>query len=103
VIRGLGHVELINVEERAARLREGSIETMPKQQLISAPSSAVRSSTPTAWRTVGKVRRACARAIGLALSVAEIPSTTAVSVYPSPVTVAREALEGTGLRTGSVT
>jgi deoxyribose-phosphate aldolase len=52
--------------------------------------------------TPGKVRQLCAKAVCPAPELPEIPSVAAVCVYPSLVAVAREALQGTGVRTASV-
>jgi deoxyribose-phosphate aldolase len=52
--------------------------------------------------TAGKVRQLCAKAVCPAPAMPEIPSVAAICVYPALVTVAREALAGTGVLTASV-
>ena len=52
--------------------------------------------------TSGKVRQLCAKAVCPAPTMPEIPSVAAVCVYPSLVSTAKEALDGTGVKTASV-
>jgi deoxyribose-phosphate aldolase len=52
--------------------------------------------------TPGKVRHLCAKAVVPAPELPEIPSCAAVCVYPTLVGIARQALEGTGVRAASV-
>ncbi len=50
----------------------------------------------------GRVRSLCAKAIRPAAHLPEIPSVAAVCVYPSLVAVAKEALQGSGVKVASV-
>ena len=99
VIRRLPHVDRVGVEERAAALGKRSIKTTAKQQGIRL---AVVDGRPDDARGLGHARQgappvregrlpgpdACPRS----------PPVAAVCVYPSLVGVAREALDGTGVR-----
>jgi deoxyribose-phosphate aldolase len=84
VIRRLPHVDRVGIEERAATLGKRSIKTTAKQQGIRLAVSMVDLTTLPAP------------------TMPEVPSVAAVCVYPSLVGVAREALDGTGVRAASV-
>src|SRR4051794_13897156 len=102
VIRRLPHVDRVGIEERAATLGKRSIKTTAKQQGIRLAVSMVDLTTLEGSDTPGKVRHLCGKAVCPAPAMPEIPSVAAVCVYPSLVGVAREALEGTGVRAASV-
>jgi deoxyribose-phosphate aldolase len=100
--RRLAHVDRVGIEERAAQLGARSIKTTAKQQGIRLAVSVLDLTTLEGADTAGKVRQLCAKAVCPAPAMPEIPSVAAICVYPSMVTVAREALDGTGVRTASV-
>ena len=100
--RRLAHVDRVGVEERAAQLGRRSIKTSAKQQGIRLAVSVLDLTTLEGADTAGKVRQLCAKAVCPAPAMPEIPSVAAVCVYPALVAVAREALNGTGVRTASV-
>jgi deoxyribose-phosphate aldolase len=102
VIRRLPHVDRVGIEERAAQLGKRSIKTTAKQQGIRLAVSMIDLTTLEGADTPGKVRHLCAKAVCPAPTIPEIPSVAAVCVYPSLVTTAKEALDGTGVRTASV-
>ena len=102
VIRRLPHVDRVGIEERAAVLGKRSIKTTAKQEGIRLVVSMVDLTTLEGGDTPGKVRHLCAKAVCPAPTMPEIPSCAAVCVYPSLARVAREALDGTGVRTASV-
>jgi deoxyribose-phosphate aldolase len=102
VIRRLPHVDRVGVEERAAQLGKRSIKRSAKQQGIRLAVSMLDLTTLEGADTAGKVRHLCAKAVCPAPTLPEVPSVAAVCVYPSLVGVAREALEGTGVRVASV-
>jgi deoxyribose-phosphate aldolase len=102
VIRRLPHVDRVGIEERAAVLGKRSIKTTAKQEGIRLAVSMLDLTTLEGADTPGKVRHLCAKAVCPAPTTPEIPSCAAVCVYPSLAGVAREALEGTGVRTASV-
>ena len=95
-------MDRVGIEERAATLGKRSIKTTAKQQGIRLAVSMVDLTTLEGSDTPGKVRHLCAKAVCPAPTMPEIPSVAAVCVYPSLVGVAREALEGTGVRAASV-
>jgi deoxyribose-phosphate aldolase len=100
--RRLAHVDRVGIEERAAQLGARSIKTTAKQQGIRLAVSVLDMTTLEGADTAGKVRQLCAKAVCPAPAMPEIPSVAAICVYPSMVTVAREALDGTGVKTASV-
>jgi deoxyribose-phosphate aldolase len=100
--RRLAHVDRVGIEERAAQLGARSIKTTAKQQGIRLAVSVLDLTTLEGADTAGKVRQLCAKAVCPAPAMPEIPSVAAICVYPSMVTVAREALDGTGVKTASV-
>jgi len=102
VNRRLPHVDRVGVEERAAQLGKRSIKTTAKEQGIRLAVSILDLTTLEGADTAGKVRHLCAKAVCPAPTLPEIPSVAAICVYPSLVSVAREALRGTGVRTASV-
>jgi deoxyribose-phosphate aldolase len=100
--RQLAHVDRVGVEERAAALGTRSIKTTAKQQGIRLAVSVLDLTTLEGADTAGKVRQLCAKAVCPAPAMPEIPSVAAICVYPSLVSVAREALAGSGVKTASV-
>jgi deoxyribose-phosphate aldolase len=100
--RRLAHVDRIGVEERAAQLGKRSIKTSAKQQGIRLAVSVLDLTTLEGADTAGKVRHLCAKAVCPAPAMPEIPPVAAVCVYSALVSVARDALDGTGVRTASV-
>src|SRR5881409_1326857 len=102
VIRRLPHVDRVGVEERAAQLGKRSIKTTAKQQGIRLAVSMLDLTTLEGADTPGKVRHLCAKAVCPAPTMPEIPSVAAICVYPSLVATAKEALNGSGVKTASV-
>ena len=102
MIRRLPHVDRVGIEERAAQLGKRSIKTTAKQQGIRLAVSMVDLTTLEGADTAGKVRHLCAKAVCPAPTMPEIRSVAAICVYPSLVGVAKEALNGSGVKTASV-
>jgi deoxyribose-phosphate aldolase len=102
VIRRLPHVDRVGIEERAAQLGKRSIKTTAKQQGIRLAVSMVDLTTLEGADTPGKVQHLCAKGVCPAPTMPEIPSVAAICVYPTLVATAKQALEGTGVKTASV-
>ena len=102
MIRRLPHVDRVGIEERAATLGKRSIKTSAKQQGIRLAVSMLDLTTLEGADTPGKVRHLCAKAVCPAPTIPEVPSCAAVCVYPPLVGVARDALDGTGVKAASV-
>src|SRR4051795_10081247 len=100
--RTLVPVNRQGVEERAAALGKRSIKTTAKRQGIRIATSMIDLTTLEGSDTPGKVRHLCAKAVVPDPSRPEIPSVAAVCVYPALVSVARDALQGTGVNVASV-
>lgn len=101
MIRGLGHLELMDVEDRAARLQKRSIKTAAMQQGIRLAVSTLDLVALEGADTAGKARHVYAEAVSPPPRIAECQSIAAVRVCPS-LAAARKALKGTGVRAASV-
>jgi deoxyribose-phosphate aldolase len=100
--RSLIPVNRVGVEERAAALGRRSIKTSAKREGIRLATSMIDLTTLEGSDTPGKVRHLCAKAVVPDPARPEIPSVAAVCVYPALVTVAAEALRGSGVAVASV-
>jgi deoxyribose-phosphate aldolase len=100
--RSLTPVSRVGVDERAAQLGRRSIKTSAKRQGILIATSMLDLTTLEGNDTPGKVRHLCAKAVVPDPTRPEIPSVAAVCVYPALVSVARDALRGTGVQVASV-
>ena len=100
--RSLIPVSRVGVDERAAALGRRSIKTSAKRQGILLATSMIDLTTLEGSDTPGKVRHLCAKAVCPDPTRPEIPSVAAVCVYPALVSVAAEALRGTGVAVASV-
>src|SRR5579871_2582056 len=100
--RRLAHVDRVGVEERAAQLGKRSIKTTAKQQGIRLAVSMLDLTTLEGADNAGKVRHMCSKAVCPSPTMPEIPSVAAVCVYPQLVATAKQALDGTGVKTASV-
>ena len=98
----IGSVDAVALEERAASLAKRSIK---KDAKVFALELAIRTTDLTTLEgsdTPGKVAALCSKAIRPDPSNPAIPSVAAVCVYPNLVPVARERLEGTGVKVAAV-
>lgn len=95
-------VDRVRVEERAAALGRRSIKRDAKRQGIQLAVSMIDLTTLEGRDTPGKVRQLSAKAVCPDGHRPEVPSCAAICVYPSLVSVAREALDGSGVAVASV-
>src|SRR5229473_780340 len=98
----IGSVDAVALEERAASLAKRSIK---KDAKIFALELAIRTTDLTTLEgsdTPGKVAALCSKAIRPDPSDRSIPSTAAICVYPNLVPVARERLDGSGVKVAAV-
>jgi deoxyribose-phosphate aldolase len=98
----IGSVDAVSLEERAASLAKRSIK---KDAKIWALHLAIRCTDLTTLEgsdTPGKVAALSSKAIRPDPSDPSIPSCAAICVYPNLVPVARERLEGTGVKVAAV-
>jgi deoxyribose-phosphate aldolase len=98
----IGSVDQVAVEERAASLATRSIK---KDAKLWAFETAVRMMDLTTLEgadTPGKVAALCSKAIRPDPVDRTVPSVAAVCVYPNLVPVARERLQGSGVKVAAV-
>ena len=98
----IGSVDAVALEERAASLAKRSIK---KDSKVFALELAIRTTDLTTLEgsdTPGKVAALCSKAIRPDPSDPSIPSVAAICVYPNLVPVARERLQGTGVKVAAV-
>jgi deoxyribose-phosphate aldolase len=95
-------VDAVMLEERASALAKRSIKTSAKIEGITLAIRCTDLTTLEGKDSPGRVRSLCARAIAPRPDWPNVPSVAAVCVYPSLVSVAREALRGSSVKVASV-
>ncbi|MGQ0834576.1 MAG: 2-deoxyribose-5-phosphate aldolase, partial [Gammaproteobacteria bacterium] len=85
-------VDEVGVNERVARFGTRSIKKDSKVQALKLALSMIDLTTLEGQDTPGKVRQLCQKAIHLHDSLPGLPHVAAVCVYPTMVSVARDAL-----------
>ncbi|MDP7008128.1 MAG: deoxyribose-phosphate aldolase [Phycisphaerales bacterium] len=98
------HVDTVMVEQRAASFTRRSIKTESKIQGLRLALSMIDLTTLEGKDSDEKVRSLCRKAITPweGEITPPLPSVAAVCVYPSLVTIAKRALEGSGVHVASV-
>jgi deoxyribose-phosphate aldolase len=100
--RTLPHVDRVGIQERVDALAKRSIKAEAKRQGILLAISVLDLTTLEGADTPGKVRQLAAKAVTPSPAYPEVPSCAAVCVYPSMVSVALDAVAGTGVHVASV-
>jgi deoxyribose-phosphate aldolase len=95
-------VDLVGIQERAARFRTRSIKTTAKNQALKLTLSMMDLTTLEGKDTPGKVRQLCYKARHLHDAMPGLPTVAAVCVYPELVATAKESLNGSGIHIASV-
>ncbi|MBL8022328.1 MAG: deoxyribose-phosphate aldolase [Leptospirales bacterium] len=95
-------IDQVGVEERVARFNTRSIKKESKVQGLKLALSMIDLTTLEGKDTPGKVKQMCYKAAHLHDVLPNIPTVAAVCVYPTHVKVAKQALEGSGIRVASV-
>ena len=95
-------VDQVGIDERAAGLARRSIKKSAKQAGLRLAISMIDLTTLEGKDSEGKVRQLCRKAIRPEPSDPTVPHVAAVCVYPNLVPVARESLEGSGVKVASV-
>ena len=97
-------VDTVMVEQRASSFTQRSIKTQSKTQGLRLALSMIDLTTLEGKDSDEKVRSLCRKAITPweGEMTPPLPSVAAVCVYPSLVTIASRALEGSGVRVASV-
>jgi deoxyribose-phosphate aldolase len=95
-------VDQVGIEERVERLQKRSIKKEAKVAGLKLALSMIDLTTLEGADSPGKVRQMCYKAAHLADNLPDIPHVAAVCVYPTLVKIARQALEGTGIKVAAV-
>lgn len=95
-------VEQSGVEERAIRFTKRSIKGPSKMQGLHMVLSMIDLTTLEGKDTPGKVNQLCTKARHLHDHIPGLPTVSAICVYPSMVSVAKKALQGSLIKVASV-
>jgi deoxyribose-phosphate aldolase len=95
-------VEQTGVEERAIRFTKRSIKGPSKMQGLHMVLSMIDLTTLEGKDTLGKVNQLCTKARHLHDHIPGLPTVAAICVYPSMVSVAKKALQGSLIKVASV-
>lgn len=95
-------VDEVGVNERVARFQSRSIKKSSKVEALKLILSMIDLTTLEGQDTPGKVRQLCQKAIHLHDAMPGLPHVAAICVYPTMVSVAKEALAGHDINIASV-
>lgn len=95
-------IDKVGVEERVARFQTRSIKSETKKQGLKMILNMIDLTTLEGKDTPGKVRQMCFKAMHLHDVLPGLPTVAAVCVYPSMVSVAKKAVDGSGVKVASV-
>ncbi len=95
-------VDAVGIEERAASLGKRSIKKAAKVAGIKLAISMLDLTTLEGKDSEGKVRQLCRKARQPQPGDPSVPHVAAICVYPNLVAVAKEALQGSGVKVASV-
>lgn len=95
-------IDQVGIEERAARFTKRSIKNETKLNGLLLALNMIDLTTLEGKDTTGKVKQLCYKAAHLHDTYPGLPHVAAVCVYPSMVTTAKKAVEGTGIKIASV-
>ncbi|HYT31645.1 MAG TPA: deoxyribose-phosphate aldolase [Thermoanaerobaculia bacterium] len=95
-------VDQVGIDERAAALAKRSIKTTAKRAGIRLAMSMLDLTTLEGKDSEGKVRQLCQKAMRPMLGDPTVPHVAAVCVYPNLVSIAKDALSGSGVKVASV-
>jgi deoxyribose-phosphate aldolase len=95
-------IDQVGVEERVERLQKRSIKKDSKVQAMKLALSMIDLTTLEGADSPGKVRQMCYKAVHLHDAVPDVPHVAAVCVYPTLVRLARESVEGSGVKVAAV-
>jgi deoxyribose-phosphate aldolase len=98
----IGSVDQVAIEERAAALAKRSIKRESKLWALELAVRMMDLTTLEGADTPGKVAALCSKAARPDPVDRTVPPVAAVCVYPNLVPVAKERLEGTGVKVASV-
>ena len=94
-------IDQVQIEARAASFTKRSIKKSAKKQALRLITRMMDLTTLEGMDTPGKVRMMCQKAMNPMMGE-DIPQVAAVCVYPTLVPVAKEVLEGSGIKIAAV-
>ncbi len=95
-------VDQVGAEERVSRLFKRSVKKESKLTALKMALSMIDLTTLEGKDSPGKVKQLCYKAAHLHDQFPGLPAVAAVCVYPTMVAVAKNELEGTGIKTTAV-
>ena len=95
-------VDQVGAEERVSRLFKRSVKKESKLTALKMALSMIDLTTLEGKDSPGKVKQLCYKAAHLHDQFPGLPAVAAVCVYPTMVAVAKNELEGTGIKTAAV-
>jgi deoxyribose-phosphate aldolase len=95
-------VDEIGAKERAAMLASRSIKSESKVEGLKLAISMIDLTTLEGKDSEGKVKAMCRKAVNPMPGNKDIPHVAAVCVYPNLIRVAKECVDGTGVKVASV-
>src|SRR3954449_10119169 len=91
-------IDQVGIEERVDRLKKRSIKKESKVHALKLALSMIDLTTLEGADSPGKVRQMCFKAAHPADNLPDTPHVAAVCVYPTLVRIAKEAVNGTGIK-----
>ena len=95
-------IDQVNTQERVTRLFSRSIKKESKMWALNTILSMIDLTTLEGRDSSGKVKQLCYKAAHLHDKHPGLPKVAAICVYPSMVSVAKQSLERTNIKTASV-
>ncbi|MEZ4776478.1 MAG: deoxyribose-phosphate aldolase [Bacteroidia bacterium] len=95
-------IDQIGTEERVARLSSRSIKNDSKNEALKLSLSMLDLTTLAGNDTPGKVRQLCYKAAHVHDAFPGLPTVAAICVYPTLVSTAKKALQGTSIKVAAV-
>ena len=95
-------VDQVGAKERVSRLFKRSVKKESKLTALKMALSMIDLTTLEGKDSPGKVKQLCYKAAHLHDQFPGLPAVAAVCVYPTMVAVAKNELEGTGIKTAAV-
>ena len=95
-------VDQVGAEERVSRLFKRSVKKESKLTALKMALSMIDLTTLEGKDSPGKIKQLCYKAAHLHDQFPGLPAVAAICVYPTMVAVAKNELEGTGIKTAAV-
>jgi len=98
----LHRIDEVGAQERVGRLFSRSIKKESKIDALKTVLSMIDLTTLEGKDSPGKVKQLCYKAVHLHDQLSGLPTVAAICVYPTMVSIAKKALESTGVKVASV-